>query len=373
MAKDKVIEAEFDIVEPQVEVPEFEVVEANGVKKVEITNFVDPVVKPSEVGTSVELRKLVVLGNARININEMTAYVDKVIADAKAVDISAADEREIRSTQVSLNKLRKELNDARIALNKEWMSPFDSFIADPIKGLVEKIDKGKAPIAEKLQEILAAWEAGRNKEIDEIKLERLSKESEVVHEFVNSLSWFFNPKWLNKTTSIKAITVEIDEKVTRIVTDLKAIEGTFGSQLLEFYAKSGDLGQTLAERDRLVKVAEEYERVKAEQEARRLEDERIAAEKAQKLEEERQRAKAEEDARKAALEAEFGSPTVGKSDYIPPPSLAGEPQKEEAVTGESERIYTFEVRCTAAQMKLIAEFINSQKIKANLVKNEEVQ
>ncbi len=346
----EVIEAEFDILEPDVEVkkPAFEVVEADGVTKVEILDFDDPEIKPSEVGKSVALRKAVVLGNARININELTAYVENKIAEVGAMDIATAEEKDIRAAQADMNRLAKELSDERISLNKEWMSPFDSFIADPIKELVEKIEKGKQPIADKLKELTELWEKSRLKDIKDIKDERLAKESEIIHKYVNKLSWFDNPRWMNKTFTAKKMGEEVDEKVTKIVTDLKALEGAFESQLIELYAEHGDLGKTILERDRLQKAAEEYARVQKERELAKQEQEARELEEQERL--------------RAVRDAAAGKPTIGVPDYELPE--AEKPKEAERT------VYKFEIKATQEEMKTIAQFINSLGVPANLIKED---
>lgn len=353
------LEAEFDIVEPDIEKPEFEVVESDGVAKVEITNFSDPIMEPSQVGSTVELRKSVVYGSARININEMTAYVDKKIAEVKALDIATADTKDIKATQAQLNKLAISLNDARIALDKEWTEPFKVLVADPIKELIKKIEDGKKPVADKLAEIDGKRIAARQQEIAEIKTERLSKESETVHAAVAKMEWFDDPKWLNSTTTAKKIGAEIDEKVTKIVVDLKAFVGVFGPQLLESYIRTGDLGRTLAERDRLKAAAEEYNRVEAERRAereRRVEEQRIEAE----------RLKAVRDQYVNTAEEDAQRPTIGNPNYVFPGSDTV-PKKEQLF------IYGFEVRCTAAQRNALSAYLRDNNIPTKKIKEQEVQ
>ncbi|NCB02502.1 MAG: DUF1351 domain-containing protein, partial [Spirochaetia bacterium] len=268
---EKNIQAEFEIVEPVINIPTFEVVDDNGVKKVEITGFDDPKVKPSDVaGREITVRKAIVLGNARININELTAYVESKIQSVAKIDVNTADEVEVKKAQSELNTLSKELNDSRIALDKEWKTPFENFIADPIKKLVKRIDDEKKPIADKIKSIKDSWEQERLKDIEEVKTERLAKEDESVDKYIRTLPWFFDQKWLNKTTwgsngnSATKVTKEIDDKVVGIVNDLNVIgmlnsDNPFGSQLMnEYKANEGDLAKTLLKKQELEEASKRY-------------------------------------------------------------------------------------------------------------------
>ena len=193
------IQAEFDIIEPELNKPTFEVVDDNGVQKVEIIGFLDPEVSASDMeGREVTVRKSIVLGNGRININELTAYVENKVASVKSMDVATADEKDVKAAQSTLNKTAKELSDVRIAMQKVWSEPFNENIADPIKKLVAFIDEQKKPIADKLSDLAKAYEDARKADIKEIKDERFSKETEAVDAYIRTLPWFDDTKWLNK-------------------------------------------------------------------------------------------------------------------------------------------------------------------------------
>ena len=138
------IQAEFEIVEPELNHPQYEVVDDNGVPKVQILGFDDPEITPQELdGREVAVRKAIVLGTGRININELTAYVEGMITRVASMDVDKADEADVKQAQADLNRLAKELSDNRKSLETEWKSPFDMFIADPIKKLVLRIEAEK--------------------------------------------------------------------------------------------------------------------------------------------------------------------------------------------------------------------------------------
>lgn len=375
---DTEIQAEFDIIEPELNQPTFEVVDDNGVQKVEIIGFIDPEVTPQDVaGREVTVRKSIVLGNGRININELTAYVENMVATVTSVDIATADEKDIKAAQSTLNKTSKELSDVRIAMQKVWSEPFEQNIAGPIKSLVAFIDKQKQPIADKLSEIQRAFEDSRKAEIAEIKAERLAKESESVDKYIRVLSWLDDPRWLNKTVTAKKIASELDAKVVQVVADITAIgmlnEGNpFGRELMDEYrSNNGNLARTLMKSKELEEAAQRYARMEEERKAR------LAAEAAEAA-----RVEAEAKAKREAF-SQGGTVTIGTTE--PPKFMRDEPEiavplpAEQVVdlppVKEPEKlvIVTFKMKGTVGQIAEVAAYMKSIGVKSQFVSQEEAK
>jgi hypothetical protein len=369
------VQAEFEIMEPELTKPTFEVVDENGVQKVEIIGFSDPEVSPEDVaGREVTVRKAIVLGNGRININELTAYVENKVASVMSMDVATADEQDIKKAQATLNKTAKELSDVRIAMQKVWSQPFEQNIAGPIKKLVAFIDEQKQPIASKLDEIAEAYKNARLADIREIKDERLAKESEAVDKYIRSLPWFDDDKWLNKTMwgasgqSVTKVAKEIDEKVTQVVADINAIgmlseDDPFGPQLMDAYRNNGgNLANTLLERKKLEQAAEQYARVqadiKAKQEAQRIEQEKADAEAAERRE----------------AFAQGGVVHIGTTE-VPKFMQADEPEMvvDLPPVQEQEKVYvvTFKIKATKNQMASVISHMKGLGVAYSLVDHKE--
>jgi hypothetical protein len=371
------VQAEFEIVEPTLTKPTFEVVDDNGVQKVEIIGFSDPEVTPQDVaGREVTVRKAIVLGNGRININELTAYVENKVAEVKSMDVATADEKDIKAAQSTLNKTAKELSDVRIAMQKVWAEPFNQNIADPIKKLVAYIDEQKKPVADKLSEIQRAFEDSRKAEIAEIKAERLAKEPESIDKYIRTLPWFDDEKWLNKGATGKKIASELDAKVVQIAADITAIgmlnEGNpFGPQLMaEYRDNGGNLAQTLLKSKELEEAAQRFARMEEERKAR------LAAEA-----EEKAKAEAEAKAQREAF-AEGGI-VIGAVD--PPKFMRDEPEMavsiptEQAVDlppvkgPEKQYVVTFKMKGTTSDLAKVIEYMKSIGVKSQFVSQEEAK
>ena len=80
-------------------------VDDNGVQKVEIIGFLDPEgVRKDVAGREVTVRKSIVLGNGRININELDRLCGEQGCTVKSMDVATADEKDIKAAQSTLNK-----------------------------------------------------------------------------------------------------------------------------------------------------------------------------------------------------------------------------------------------------------------------------
>lgn len=371
------VQAEFEIVEPTLTKPTFEVVDDNGVQKVEIIGFSDPEVTPQDVaGREVTVRKSIVLGNGRININELTAYVENKVAEVKSMDVATADEKDIKAAQSTLNKTAKELSDVRIAMQKVWAEPFNQNIADPIKKLVAYIDEQKKPVADKLSEIQTVFETARKAEIAEIKAERLAKEPESIDKYIRTLPWFDDEKWLNKGATGKKIASELDAKVVQIAADITAIgmlnEGNpFGRELMDEYrSNNGNLARTLMKSKELEEAAQRYARMEEERKAR------LAAEAEQK-------AKAEAEAKAQREAFQEGGIVIGTTE--PPKFMRDEPEMavplhtEQVVDlppvkePEKQYVVTFKMKGTTSDLAKVIEYMKSIGVKSQFVSQEEAK
>ena len=149
------------------------------------------------------------IGSLVTNAKAIKTLVESQIQQYDISNYSSDDIAKCKQDKALLNKAAKALNDKRIALEKEWNTPFDEFkttvkeTVDLIKSAATKIDsiikqddeRGKE---EKMAEIRKIAEKVGLPEVN-VKLEKV-----------------MNPKWLNKSTSLKSIEKELAEKVETI-------------------------------------------------------------------------------------------------------------------------------------------------------------
>ena len=180
------------------------------------------------------------IGSLVTNAKAIKTLVEKQIELYDISNYSTDDIAKCKQDKALLNKAAKALNDKRISLEKEWNTPFDEFkttvkeTVDLIKSAATKIDSiikqdEERSKNEKLAEIRKIAEsAGLNKL--EIKLEKV-----------------MNPKWLNKSTSIKSIEKEMAEKVKTINESIETL-GSYSdvaTAVIARYKENLDLNEAI--------------------------------------------------------------------------------------------------------------------------------
>lgn len=198
------------------------------------------------------------LGTLKTNAEQIRDLVKKAASQYKAENYNEDNVDVAKADKTKLNKAKKALNDERIKLEKAFNAPFEEFksivnetigyindavgqIDVVIKDVDEKAKKQKREECEKIAEKCGIEECG-------IKLD---------------LIW--NDKWLNKTTSLKAVEKEINERISQFKADLETLK-SFAEDydaLVVRYKENLDLNATVAYANQL-KAQREANKPKAE-------------------------------------------------------------------------------------------------------------
>ena len=180
----------------------------------------------------------------KVSKYENMIYNDNEIAQAK-------------KDRADLNKLKKAINDKRIAMEKEYMQPFNEFKAKvneilalldkPILAIDTQVKNYEAQLAEaKKQWIEATFK--QKSPFNWIKLEQI-----------------YNSKWLNSSFSKNAIEEEMDLSFSMIETELKSIDTLdYKEQALEVYKETLSLNMALDK----VKQIKDLDKILEEQKAK---------------------------------------------------------------------------------------------------------
>lgn len=180
----------------------------------------------------------------KVSKYENMIYNDNEIAQAK-------------KDRADLNKLKKAINDKRIAMEKEYMQPFNEFKAKvneilalldkPILAIDTQVKNYEAQIVEaKKQWIEATFK--QKSPFNWIKLEQI-----------------YNSKWLNSSFTKKSIEEEMDLSFSMIETELKSIDTLdYKEQALEVYKETLSLSMALDK----VKQIKELDKILEEQKAK---------------------------------------------------------------------------------------------------------
>lgn len=171
-----------------------------------------------------------------------------------------------KTDRANLNSLKKALNDERIRREKEFLEPFNQFKAQ-IRELCDLIDEPVKLIDAQVKEV-------ENREKEE-KREQCRKIFDDMASFPGKPDWLTfeqieNPRWLNKTCSIKSITDEIVEKLKKIAADITVLsELEYSFEAIEEYKRSLDVSAAMNEGKRIAEIqkrkAEIEQNVVAEQ------------------------------------------------------------------------------------------------------------
>lgn len=176
-------------------------------------------------------------------------YTDETIKDAK-------------SDRALLNKFKTALEDKRKEVKKQCLEPYNQF-EKQIKELVAIIDEPVKLIGEQITEFEDREKAEKHEQI----IELFNKAG--FQSFV-TLEQIYDPKWLNKSVSLKSIEEELTNTVYRIGHDVTTINSLkeYSFEALEHYKKTLDLASAIAEGQRLADIQKRKLEHEAEVKAR---------------------------------------------------------------------------------------------------------
>src|SRR5574344_1511147 len=157
------------------------------------------------------------LGELTTNAITIKKKVEDALINFKAENYNEDNIDKAKEDKALLNKTSKKLNDGRIALENEFMKPFEEF-KTTIKETTDLIKTASSNIDEIVKEV-------ENKVKEEKKNIIINFYDENVKELKDLITFdsLFNDKWLNKTYKIDDIQNEIKDNLSRIRNDLLVI------------------------------------------------------------------------------------------------------------------------------------------------------
>ena len=188
------------------------------------------------------------------NYEELKSDLTTALADYNSRVYTEDTIAEAKEDRAKLNKLKKAINDERIAREKEYMQPFNEFKAQA-KELCEMIDTASSGIGEQL-------EGFEQKRVDEKTARIKSLFDEIISVYpINflTLDKIFDDSWLNKSTSEKTIASDIALKCEKIVNDLDLIKrlSKHPYEAEHAYKECLDLNKALDEAERIAEIQAE--------------------------------------------------------------------------------------------------------------------
>lgn len=188
------------------------------------------------------------------NYDELKANLTKALTDYSTRVYTEDMLSEAKEDSAKLNKLKTAIDNERKARKKEYMKPFETF-EDQAKELCELIDKANAGIKGQLDSFEEKRIAEKQERIESLFCDIVSLYD---FGFMLSLEQIFNEKWLNKTTTEKAIATEITDRCEQIIKDLEIIKRLpkYAFEATEVYKKTLDLNKALEEGKKIAEISD---------------------------------------------------------------------------------------------------------------------
>lgn len=283
-------------------------------------------------------------GKIDFNYEETKAFLQEKMVEYDSAVFTDETMDIAKRERASLRKLKSQMDDERKKVKNAWMVPYTQFEAQ-VKELLELVDKPVAAIDRQVKEYEERKKQEKLETCKKIYSEEIGDMAEIL-----SLERIFDSKWLNATTTLKAIREDIQHIASNTRTQIETIKmmnSDAVEKALEIYRDTLDMTKAVA-------YINQYEATKREVEER--ERRRREAEEQRKLEAERERIREEERARirqeeelkqtakrEAAEELKEVSQEVKETNVILPKSIT----VLYAITGTKEELEELEVTMTS--------------------------
>lgn len=198
-----------------------------------------------EIPPPLELNLKVVeqnIGTLNTNAAQLLERVKERLAFYSVDRYSGENIAAAKKDKAELNNAAKLLNAERIRIEKEFMKPIETFKAT-VSETVNLINECSAKIDVIVKEV-----EQREKET---KKSIIIEYFESLHFSLIDFDRLFNPKWLNKTTKLKDIQDEIQERIEKIQADLSVLERTGEAEAKQYYLSTLNLDAALAKADEI--------------------------------------------------------------------------------------------------------------------------
>lgn len=196
-------------------------------------------------------------GTIGVNFAEIKAALEAGLAEYKGMVFTEDSKADAKKTVASLRKLKKSVNDKKLEVKKSFMAPYTEF-EEQVKELDKLIDEPITFI---------------NQQVEEFERKRVEEKRTLINELYTSimeehveaadylpLQKIYDSKWENSTTTKKAITDAITERVEHVEKDLatiRSMESEFEDKGIEKYKATLELSDALTTMNQYQKQKEE--------------------------------------------------------------------------------------------------------------------
>lgn len=210
------------------------------------------------------------------NFEEIKEKLNSELEIYKNMIFTEDSKTEAKKTIASLRKLKKSVNDKKLEVKKSFMIPYTNFEAQ-VKELDNLIDEPINFINNQMEEFERKRVEEKKALISEIYTEIMAEHEEASGYL--PLQRIYDSKWENATTTKKAITEAIAERVDHVEKDLgiiRSMESEFEDKGIEKYKATLELSDAIEvmnqyqkQKEEILRRQEEEAKRKAEEEARK--------------------------------------------------------------------------------------------------------
>ena len=210
------------------------------------------------------------------NFEEIKEKLNSELEIYKNMCFTEESKTEAKKTIASLRKLKKSVNDKKLEVKKSFMIPYTNFEAQ-VKELDNLIDEPINFINNQVEEFERKRVEEKKALISEIYTEIMAEHEEASGYL--PLQRIYDSKWENATTTKKAITEAIAERVDHVEKDLgiiRSMGSEFEDKGIEKYKATLELSDAIEvmnqyqkQKEEILRRQEEEAKRKAEEEARK--------------------------------------------------------------------------------------------------------
>ena len=210
------------------------------------------------------------------NFEEIKEKLNSELEIYKNMIFTEESKTEAKKTIASLRKLKKSVNDKKLEVKKSFMIPYTNFEAQ-VKELDNLIDEPINFINNQVEEFERKRVEEKKALISEIYTEIMAEHEEASG--YPPLQRIYDSKWENATTTKKAITEAIAERVDHVEKDLgiiRSMGSEFEDKGIEKYKATLELSDAIEvmnqyqkQKEEILRRQEEEAKRKAEEEARK--------------------------------------------------------------------------------------------------------
>lgn len=200
-------------------------------------------------------------------VTEKTSEYKNIVYTPETITLAKQD-------RATLNKVSSAINDEKKRIKNELLKPYVDF-ETKCKELMAIVDDASQTIDKQVKEFELKEQAEKEQQIKAIFDENIGDYKELIN-----FDTIFNPRWLNKTYSMKKIEEDIKHLISKTTDDLNIIENTIEDQSLlqqihrYYFNNINDpavLGNSLQEYQRIIENNKKLESLKNTQNVTKVE------------------------------------------------------------------------------------------------------